>query len=286
MLNWHEFHIPICITDETRMVKADKLCRLNFLGLLLMVVNFSPTIASVLPEQNEKPHIVFLISEDQLNYEAHKTMPKFADMLTSKLGYKVSVLQGKGDLTSFHFPGLEILSEADLVMVFFRRIALKHEQMEMIKSYLKDGKPLIGIRTANHAFSVRDEVPDGYESWWDFVPDILGCENRGYGAVELGTEVAVTPEANGHSITKGFEPASWHSTGNIYHVAPLIDGEATVLLTGVVDEKVEPIAWTRIADKSKIFYTSLGYPDDFKQPQFRRLLVNAIYWTLDLKEPE
>jgi len=286
MLNWHEFNIPICITNETRMVKADKLCRLNFLGLLLIVVNFSPTIASELPGQNEKPHIVFLISEDPLNYQAHKTIPKFADMLTNKLDFTVTVLQGKGDLGSFHFPGLEILSEADLVMVFFRRIALKHEQMEMIKSYLKDGKPLVGIRTANHAFSVRDEVPEGYESWWDFVPDILGSENRGYGAVEFGTEVTVAPEANGHSILKDFEPASWRSTGNIYLVAPLLDEEATVLLTGKADGKVEPIAWTRFADKTRIFYTSLGYPDDFKQPQFRRLLVNAIYWTLDLKEPE
>jgi type 1 glutamine amidotransferase len=213
-------------------------------------------------------------------------MPKFADMLTSKLDFQVTVLQGKGDLSSFHFPGLEILSEADLVIVFFRRIALKHEQMEIIKSYLNEGKPLIGIRTANHAFSVRDEVPDGYESWWDFVPNILGCDNKGYGAVESGTEVAVNPEANGHSILKGFEPANWHSTGNIYHVAPLLDEEATVLLTGKADGKVEPIAWTRFANKSRIFYTSLGYPDDFKLPQFRRLLINAIYWALDMNEPE
>jgi type 1 glutamine amidotransferase len=54
----------------------------------------------------------------------------------------------------------------------------------------------------------------------------------------------------------------------------------------VVEEKVEPIAWTRIADRSKIFYTSLGYPDDFKLPQFRRLLINAIYWALDMNEPK
>jgi len=48
----------------------------------------------------------------------------------------------------------------------------------------------------------------------------------------------------------------------------------------------EPIAWTRFADNSRIFYTSLGYPDDFKLPQFRRLLINAIYWALDMNEPE
>ena len=32
--------------------------------------------------------------------------------------------------------------------------------MNVIKQYLKAGKPLVGIRTANHAFSVRDGVAD------------------------------------------------------------------------------------------------------------------------------
>lgn len=268
------------------MTDPRKLYRFKFLLLFLILVNATAAMSSGFPEHIDKPHIVFLINEDPLNYQAHITMPKFANMLTSKLDFKVTVLLGKGDLASCHFPGLEILSEADLVVIFFRRIALKHEQMKIIKSYLDKGKPLIGIRTANHVFSVRDEVPDGYESWWDFVPDILGCENRGYGAVEVGTEVAVSPEAYGHIILKGFEPASWHSTGNIYHVAPLIDEEATVLLTGKADGKVEPIAWIRLADKSRVFYTSLGYPDDFKQPQFRRLLINSIYWALDMNEPK
>jgi hypothetical protein len=30
---------------------------------------------------------------------------------------------------------------------------------------------------------------------------------------------------------------------------------------------------------SRIFYTSLGVPDDFKNDDFLRLIVNAIYWT-------
>lgn len=85
--------------------------------LAMLFITFvipSPAGAAGLPEQNEKPHIVFLISEDPHNYEAHKTIPQFADMLNR---------------------------EHDLV-VFFRRIALPHEQLNMIKHYLKKGKPL------------------------------------------------------------------------------------------------------------------------------------------------
>jgi len=35
----------------------------------------------------------------------------------------------------------------------------------------------------------------------------------------------------------------------------------------------------------RVFYTSLGSPDDFKQPFFRRLLLNGILWALDQQIP-
>ena len=236
---------------------------------------------SILPNADKKPHVVFLISKDPDNYQAHKTIPEFADMLIQDYGFEATVLLGNGDLSAFSFPNLEVLTEADLLVIFCRRLALSHEQMEMIKSYLGKGKPLVGIRTANHAFSVRTEMPDGYEAWWDFVPNILGCENRGYGSAKVGTEVAIVPEVKNHPILKGVEPKQWHSMGNVYHVAPLLDQTATILLTGTAGDKVEPIAWTRTSGKSRVFYTSLGYPTDFQQPQFRTLLVNGIRWALE-----
>lgn len=234
--------------------------------------------------QKEKQHIVFLISEDPDNYEAHKTIPPFAEMLEKEEGFQVTVLKGKGERSSYEFPGLEVLSEADLVVVFCRRLALPDKQLDLIKQYLKKGKPLVGIRTANHAFSVRDEkIPKGYQDWWDFVPDILGSENRGYGPVAPGTDVSIAPGAKNHPIVEGIEPAQWHSEGNMYLVAPLLDKNAVVLLTGTVGDKTEPIAWTRMAKKSRIFYTSLGYPKDFEVQQFKQLLINGIKWTLNMK---
>ena len=241
--------------------------------------------AELLP-QNEKFHIVFLISEDPDNYEATRTIPVFADLIKREHGFKVTVLLGEGDRAAFRFPGLEVLSQADLLVVFCRRVALSHEQLNMIKNYLKQGKPVVGIRTANHAFSVRGEISNGYEAWPEFVSDILGCENRGYGPQELGTDVAIVPSAKDNPILKGFEPAQWHSPGSLYLVAPLLDKEAIVLVTGKVQEKFEPIAWTRsTADKSRVFYTSLGFPSNFGTSQFHNLLVNGIYWALNLKAP-
>jgi type 1 glutamine amidotransferase len=42
----------------------------------------------------------------------------------------------------------------------------------------------------------------------------------------------------------------------------------------------EPVAWVNTAKNRRVFYTSLGNPDDFKQPFFRRLLLNGILWSL------
>ena len=37
--------------------------------------------------------------------------------------------------------------------------------------------------------------------------------------------------------------------------------------------------WVREAGGRRVFYTSLGHADDFKDASFTRLLVNALAWT-------
>jgi len=256
-----------------------------FVFVLLALRTNSTRARNINQLQNHKieeirSRIVFLITEDPDNYEAHITVPPFAEMLRDKYGYEVTVLLGSGGRGSYRYPHMEIISKADLLIVFARRIALPHEQVNIIKKYLREGKPLIGIRTANHAFTAHDKVVEGFEDWPEFVADILGCENRGYGPANPGTDVSVVPEEIDHPILKDFYPKQWHSDGNLYIVSPLLDKKANILVTGKVNGLIEPIAWTRTAEKSKIFYTSLGYPTDFQNTQFITLLVNAIKWTL------
>lgn len=230
------------------------------------------------------PHIVFLITEDELNYEAHKTIPVFAEYLQKKLGYKASVLLGSGPRGAYTYPKMEVLNNADLLVVFARRIALPHQQMKILKAYTAAGKPVVGIRTANHAFTAMDEIAEGFEDWPEFVADVLGCKNRGYGPVEPGTDVSVVSDVRNHPILNGLASQQWHSQGNVYLVDPLLDKKATVLLQGKVNEITQPVAWTRMAGRSQVFYTSLGFPADFEMPQFVTLLTNAIKWALKVKK--
>ncbi|SMO62695.1 ThuA domain-containing protein [Fodinibius sediminis] len=233
-------------------------------------------------EQHERKHVVFLISKDENNYEAHRTIPEFAQELEEQHPYKTTVLRGEGERTAFHFPGLEVLEEADLLVIFARRVALTPGQMNRIKTYLKAGRPLLGIRTANHAFSVREEIEEGYEDWWAFVPDILGCKNRGYGPVAYGTDVSVVQEMQNHPIIRNLPELEWHSEGNVYKVAPLVDDHSEVLIRGTAEGNTEPVAWVReTASGSRVFYTSLGHPSDFETDTFLSLLTNAVQFLTD-----
>jgi type 1 glutamine amidotransferase len=258
-----------------------------FLAMLACVVPFVGPTGSF---GAEPPHVVFLVSEDPSNYKAVQTIPAFADALRGRYGCRCTVLKREGDIDRGEFPAacfprLEAIAKADLVVVFFRRCALPKAQIAAIRSYLAEGKPLVGIRTANHSMAVRGLIAAGHDRWDSFCTEVLGCGNHGYGSEKPGTDVQVVSEAVGHPILAGVKPSQWHSNGSLYLVKP-IDKKATVLLTGSVGDKSEPVAWTRLYGKSRIFYTTLGHPDDFKLGQFTNLLVNALFWAIDRPLPQ
>lgn len=228
--------------------------------------------------------IVFLISEDPNNYEAHVTIPEFARQLEENFRFKTQVLLGNGPQHAYEFPDLSVLADADLLVVFCRRLALSEKQMQQIKDYISSGKPVMGIRTANHAFSVRDaEIPEGFTDWWDFVPEVLGSNNKGYGPVDPGTDIYIESTSANHPILQGIDETFWHSTGNVYIVDNTLDEKATVLLRGRVEEAGldEPVVWVwENVYGGKVFYSSVGHPEDFNNKDNIKILNQAIAWLI------
>ena len=45
--------------------------------------------------------------------------------------------------------------------------------------------------------------------------------------------------------------------------------DTKLLLTGTIPEHTEPLAWTRENRGGRVFYTSLGGPEDFREKMFR-----------------
>ena len=71
------------------------------------------------------------------------------------------------------------------------------------------------------------------------------------------------------------------SQGSLYKVAPLAAGTQALLLGTITGQSGEPVAWVNQRGPARVFYTSLGHPDDFEIPSFRTMLKNAVFWALE-----
>jgi len=127
-------------------------------------------------------HIVIMAVEEPDNYDAVNSMRAFAERELRPLGHRVTLVEGDKPV-KHHFAGLvEALRDADLLVLFSRRRFLPEEQMAAVRAHLNAGRPLLGIRTANHAFIPRpkDVVDPGLTIWPEFTREVLGGENTGY----------------------------------------------------------------------------------------------------------
>jgi nicotinamidase-related amidase/type 1 glutamine amidotransferase len=231
---------------------------------------------------DRRPRVVILMAEPE--YATDRTLPTFA---AEELGkdFRVSLIFGSQNGRE-ELPGLEALGDADALLVSVRRRPLKPEQMKILRDYVARGKPVLGIRTASHAFSLHGaQPPAGLETWESWDADVFGGHYVGHHGNGAQVKIDSAPQAVDNPILKamvragssGGEPLVGH--GSLYRVSPLA-GSATPLFIGSIPGKPdEPVVWTnQRADGGKSFYTSLGHPDDFSEPAFRKLLVAALHW--------
>ena len=213
--------------------------------------------------QDRRPHLAIFIADDE--YQTEKSVPLLvARHLQSQL--KVSFLY-KGKLSEPQIQGMNTLEQADALLLSVRRNPLEADDLQQVKMFLQSGKPLIGIRTASHAFSLRNgKVIPGCEQWHDFDQVAFGGSYRNHHANELATSVR----------TAGANVPFFQSKGSLYRFVDLQPGTQVNLFGEVAGEPEEPVAWTFVrADGGKSFYTSLGHPSDFEETPFVSLLVNA-----------
>jgi hypothetical protein len=86
-----------------------------------------------------------------------------------------------------------------------------------------------------------------------------------------------------HAILTDLPREPFKQGGSLYRASPLKPGADVLLLGAVEGQPEEPVAWTfQRADGGRSFYTSLGHVDDFTNPAFVRLLLNAVHWAVDL----
>ena len=229
--------------------------------LLAILALFLFTL-SVTGGEKKTPLRVCLIS-GAAEYDTDKTLPILQKHLEAKLGAACTLLSAKGDSD---LPGLEALEKCDAAILFTRRLKLQGEQLERIKKYCTAGKPLVGLRTASH----------GIQTWLDIDHAVFGGNYKNHHKVGPLCEIKIANGASDHPILRGFK--TFKSEGSLYRNTGLAT-DVTILLTGSIPEATEPIAWTRVVNGGRVFYTSLGHQKDFEEPSFLRLISNAVLWT-------
>jgi type 1 glutamine amidotransferase len=256
-------------------------------------------------------HIVLLAGDHE--YRSEESLPALARILARHYGFKCSVFFTTDPNTGFIEPGssniagLEALKTADLLVVFLRFQDFPDAQMQHIVDYLDRGGPVVGFRTATHAFQIRrPDAKFAKYTWNNKDADYTG----GFGRQILGetwvshygtnhkqsSRLVLAPDQASHPILRGVKDV-WAQSGG-YTAAP-IDG-STVLAIGQIlngmtpdsppapDKKEMPVAWYRTytgasGKTGRVFTTTHGASEDLLNDGFRRLAVNATLWAAGLE---
>jgi len=238
-------------------------------------------------QEDVRPKVVIMIGEDE--YETWETLPSFAAKELDWRGLQTTII--KADTNDKNqFPGLvEALADADLLVVSVRRRTPTPEVLAAIRRHLEQGKPLVGIRTASHAFAVRDattlaeiNADPNRAAWQSFDPEVLGGHYSNHHGNGPKTRLTVAEGAAEHPILTGVDVKAFQGNGSLYKVTPLEAGTQPLLIGSIDGQPPEPVAWTREYGprKAKVFYTSLGHPGDFDNEAFRRFWLNALLWAV------
>ncbi|MFO0906560.1 MAG: ThuA domain-containing protein [Pirellulales bacterium] len=262
-------------------------------------------------------HVV-LVSGDE-EYRSEETLPALAKILSKHHGFKCTVLfainPADGTIdpnVNNNIPGLESLKTADLLVIFTRFRNLPDDQMQHLVDYVESGRPIVGLRTATHAFNISGESKFKKYTWtskeWDggFGRQVLGetwISHHGHHGKE-STRGLIAQGQESHPILRGINDGDVWGPTDVYGVKLPLPGDSQPLVMGQVlvgmkpdDKPVEgpknnpmmPVAWTKsyqgaAGKKARVFTTTMGSSTDFVTEGTRRLLVNACYWAAGLED--
>lgn len=243
----------------------------NLLRLALFLTGAAFALAA-----DSRPKLAMIVAEPE--YDTAKTLPPFATEQLAK-DFRVVFVTGATTAGANSFDNFGEVADADIILISVRRRSPPKEQLEVIRKHILAGKPVVGIRTASHAFVMRNQtVPEGMADWPNWDEQVIGGSYTNHHGKEPTTTVVATAGQAANPILRGVK-LPFTSAGSLYKSAPLRAGAQSVLTGSIPGQTAEPVAWTfKNVGGGRTFYTSLGYPEDFKNPSFTQLLRNGILW--------
>jgi hypothetical protein len=260
-------------------------------------------------------HIV-LISGDE-EYRSEEALPQLARILARRHGFTCTVLFAIDPKTGTidptirnNIPGLQALDKADLMVIFTRFRDLPDEQMAHIDRYVQSGRPILGMRTATHAFAIPrgkkySRYSNGSSDWsGGFGKQVLGEQWVAHWGAHgrESTRGVLAKGAEGDPILRGIKDGDIWGPTDVYAVHLPRDSKPLVLgqvLGGMKptdrpvlvkkNDPMMPVAWTKSfrtesGKTARVFTTTMGASQDLQSEGLRRLLVNACYWAIGLED--
>ncbi len=264
-------------------------------------------------------HVV-LVSGDE-EYRSEEALPQLAKILSQHQGFKCTVLFAIDKTTGEvnpkqidNIPGLEALKTADLMIIFTRFRNLPDDQMQHVVDYVDSGRPVIGLRTATHAFALGGQSKFLHYTWtskqadWDggFGRQVLGETwiNHHGSHGSQSTRGIIAEGMKGHPILRGIADGDVWGPTDVYTVRLPLPGDSKPLVMGQVltgmkpdDKPLEgeknnpmmPVAWVKTftgksGKTARVFTTTMGASQDLEREGTRRMIVNACFWALGMED--
>lgn len=268
-----------------------------------------PGLVFLPKNEADAKHIVLIAGDEE--YRTEETMPMLGKILSQKHGFKCTVVFSYGpDGAEYIDPnnqqglrGLSALKTADLMLIGTRFRRPSPEEARHVTDFLNAGKPVIGIRTATHAFTGPDKF--GTLPFGQFGRKILGEQwvSHHGGHKRQGARGVIVDEHAKHpilnSVTDVFAPS------DVYGVTHLTEDDQVLMLGAVTEsldpssaivegkknDPMQPLAWLHEytspdgKEQGQSFCTTAGASVDFVCEDLRRMIVNAAYYLTDRKPP-
>ncbi len=150
------------------------------------------------------------------------------------------------------------------------------QRVKRIELHCRGGGSLVALR------AIHAEIP----GWSNFSEEVLGGRQPAGGRCRL-LEVERSQSAWHHPLLEGVD--AMIAEGEVYS-GPRFSPDTTVLLTAGHNrapctdgrhgcgERAQAVAWTKRHEGGRVFCTTLGLDDDFREPSFLRLISNAVRW--------
>ena len=260
-------------------------------------------------------HVVLLAGDEE--YRSEEAMPMMAQILSNQ-GFKCTVLFSMDNDNKFVDPKNQkslsnpaALDSADAIVMSLRFRNWEDTAFEKFNAAFERGVPMVALRTSTHAFNTK---ADGKWAKFSYNAKATTGWEKGFGRQVLGEtwvshhgkhkkEAArshIEPGAEKNEILNGV--GEIFCTSDVYGANPL--KPSTILLRGEVTQSfdpksagvekknnpMQPVAWTReykhkSGKVNKILTTTMGAASDLVDEDLRRLVVNGVYWGLNMKVP-